>query len=80
MISFYAHKDPARVLRLAIMDDVTPPKKGQVYEYWRGVTEMEPFGVRRSVFQEAMRLHRLGRVLLYQAKCDDGYSYRAKVI
>ena len=80
MISFYPHKDPARVLKLAILDDVTPPAKGQEYEYWRGETELEPIGKRAVVFRQAMRLYELGRVVLYQVKCNEGYSYRARVV
>ena len=80
MISFYPHKDPARVLRLAVLDDITPPDRGQVYEYWRGATDVEPTGKRGEAFREAMRLFELGRVLLYQVKCDEGYSYRARVV
>jgi hypothetical protein len=82
MISFYPHKDPARVLRNAVLDDVTPPKRGQVFEYWRGYTEASPLpikGNRGEVFREAMRLFELGHIILYQVKCDDGYSYRARV-
>ena len=68
------------MLRLAVLDDKLPPKRGQVYEYWRGGTDVEPTGKRGEVFREAMRLFELGRVLLYQVKCDEGYSYRARVV
>ena len=67
------------MLRLAVLYDKLPPKRGQVYEYWRGSTDVEPNGKRGEVFREAMRLFELGRVLLYQVKCDEGYSYRCVV-
>ena len=76
MISFYGHKDPVRVIRNAIMDDKTPAEKGTVIEYWRGVTEVEPKGLRKQIFDFVMGLSDAKRVVLYQVRHDgDVYSY-----
>ncbi len=80
MITFAGSKDPGRVLRNAVLDDVTPPRKGQVFEYWRGETDTLPVGKRGETFRIAWMLHELGKVELVQKRHGDGeYSYRAVV-
>lgn len=69
------------MLRNAVLDDVTPPEKGTVIEYWRGPTDCEPSGYRKEVLEEALRLSDMGRVILYQYRYgDDDYGYRARVV
>ena len=81
MINLADHKDGARVLRKAVLDDVTPAKPGTVIEYWRGPMDMEPKGRRAEVFAEAWRLSELKRVILFQYRYGDGdYGYRAGVV
>ena len=82
MISLYPRKDPARVIRNAVLDDVSPAPKGEVIEYWVGVTDMEPKGARKEAFEEARRLMELGRVVLFQERDDlnEVYRYRMKVV
>lgn len=81
MISYTTHKDPARMLRLAVLDDVSPLPRGTVLEYWQGQTDFEPRGVRQSVFSMAARLYKTGRLELFQKRLGGGlYSYRAVVL
>ena len=81
MISLVGHKDPARVLRNAVLDDVSPAKRGTEIEYWRGATELDPVDTRKAVFIAASELAAMGRVFLYQRLISSGnYSYIAKVI
>jgi hypothetical protein len=60
------HSDPARVIRLAVLDDITPANRGDVIEYWRGETEFEPTGRRKQAFDAARSLSDMGRVVLCQ--------------
>lgn len=82
MISLNRAHDPARVIRNAVLDDVSPAPKGEIIEYWVGETNTEPTGKRKEAFEEVMRLYQLGRVIPFQAKDGDGetYSYRMKVV
>jgi len=69
-----------RVLRNAVLDDKTPASKGEVIEYWRGETDVEPHGLRREVFMMARVLMDMGRVVLFQYRHgSDDYSYRMEV-
>jgi hypothetical protein len=80
LISYVGHHDAGRVLWNAVMDDSAPLPKGQVVEYWRGCTDMDPNGKRAGVFRIAHGLYDLGRVELVQARMgDDDFSYRAVV-
>lgn len=80
MISYANHKEPDRMLRLAVLDDVTPADKGTALEYWRGPLDFEPTGKRAAVFKEAMRLYEAGRLVLCQKREGDGmYSYMGVV-
>ena len=81
MISYAGHKDPLRLIRLAVFDDVAPLEHGTVFEYWRGETDLNPHGLRKQVFQYVMYLCELGRLDLRQRNIGDGiYSYQAKVL
>lgn len=81
MISYATHKDPARMLRLAVLYDVTPVASGLVLEYWRGKTDFDPQGKRRDVFRMASLLEANQRVVLLQKRHgEDDYSYRAVVV
>ena len=80
MISYHNHKEPGRVIRHAVMDDAAPLPYGTVFEYWVGQTDCLPFGKRKQAFDAAMELYNNKRVILFQARVDDGFSYRAKVI
>jgi hypothetical protein len=80
LISLYPHKDPARVIRLSVLDDITPAKRGDVIEYWRGQSDWQPTGNRKKAFDAARALSEMGRVVLVQAKCEDGYSYQMRVL
>lgn len=81
MISFATHKDPARVLRNAVLDDVSPAQRGTEIEYWRGPTDFDPSDTRKAAFKAAADLAAMGRVFLYQRLIGVGdYSYIAKVI
>jgi hypothetical protein len=81
LISYVAHKDPARMLKLAVLDDIAPVESGTVLEYWRGKTDFTPEGKRRDVFRAASLLDANGRVVLLQARMgDNDYSYRAVVV
>lgn len=82
MISLYPRKDPARVIRNAVLDDVSPAPAGTVIEYWVGDTNMEPTGARKEAFEEVMRLFQLGRVIPFQVKdaVNEAYRYRMKVL
>jgi hypothetical protein len=81
LINLADHKDGARVLRKAVLDDVTPAKPGTVIEYWRGHTDTDPKGRRKDVFDEARRLSDMGRVILFQYCYGDfDYGYRAGVV
>jgi hypothetical protein len=81
MISYATHKDPARMLRMAVLDDATPAERGTVLEYWRGATNVDPQGKRADAFRTARRLADAGRVVLMQKKHGiDDYSYRAVVV
>ncbi len=83
MISLHTHKDPARVLRNAVLDDVTPAKRGTVIEYWRGpVGDLSeyPKGTKGEAFKAALRLFELGRVWLFQKRIgEDEFSYMVVV-
>jgi len=57
LIIFAKHKDPARVLRNAVLGDKTPAKPGTIIEYWRGSMDIDPSGLRKEVFDEARRLY-----------------------
>lgn len=81
MISYIENKDPVRVIKNAVLDDISPLQKGTEFEYWQGYTDMEPNGVRKDVFQTVSSLEKSGRILVYQSKLeDDRYSYKAKVL
>lgn len=81
MISYANHKEPARMLKLAVIDDVTPAKKGDVLEYYRGCTDFEPTGARLDVFRSARALMDKGRVRLFQKRYGkDDYGYWAVVV
>lgn len=81
MISYATHKDPARMLKLAVLDDATPAESGTVLEYWRGKTDFDPQGKRRDVFRMASLLEANQRVVLLQKRHgEDDYSYRAVVV
>lgn len=79
MISFVGNKEPLRVIRNAILDDKTPAEKGTVIEYWKGGSDWLPSGLRKQVFDAVREMSDAGRVVLCQAKCADGYSYRMVV-
>lgn len=80
MISLYPHKDPARVIRNAVLDDVNPAKKGCAFLYWQGETDTEPKGNRKRVFKSVYDLYERGFVDLYQRRNGEEYSYFAVVI
>lgn len=81
MISYATHKDPARMLKLAILDDVTPAKHGAILEYWQGETDFDPQGRRRDVFRMASLLEANKRVVLLQKRHGNNlFSYRAVVV
>ena len=81
MISFVGHKDPARVLQFAVLDDVSPAVRGTEIEYWRGATDFDPSYTLKAAFKAAIDLAAMGRVFLYQRLIGGGlYSYIAKVI
>jgi hypothetical protein len=80
LISFYPHKDPARVMKLAVLDDKTPAPRGETIEYWRGPSDWQPIGKRKQAFDAARALSDMGRVALVQAKCEDRYSYQMRVL
>ena len=80
MIDHSNHKDPANMLRLAVLDDVTPAEKGTDLIYWRGATDFEPTGKRKAVFAMARGLAEKGRVVLFQRRAGMGYEYVARVI
>ena len=81
MITYATHKEPARMLKLAVLDDVTPSSKGAVIEYWRGRTDFEPHGARSDVFRSARALMDKGRVILAQKRYgNDDYGYWAVVV
>lgn len=81
MITYATHKDPARMLRMAVLDDTTPAVSGTVLEYWRGKTDFDPQGKRRDVFRMASLLEANQRIVLLQKRHgEDDYSYRAVVV
>lgn len=81
MISYATHKDPARMLRMAVLDDKTPAQSGEVLEYWRGKTDFDPQGKRLDAFRMASLLSDSGMVKLMQKRHgEDDYSYRAVVV
>lgn len=81
MLTYTNAKNPGRVIRHAVLDDVTPLAKGTDFEYYRGATDFDPIGVRREAFNAASELQALGRVVLYQKRHGDGdYSYCARVM
>ena len=80
MITFAAHKEPRRVLRLAVLDDIAPAEKGTVIEYWIGPSDWEPAGLRMEAFTAARELSGMGKIVLCQKSLGDGvYSYRGVV-
>lgn len=81
MLDFSKSKEPGRVIRHAVLDDVSPMRKGEELIYWRGGTDFDPIGHRREAFNAASELQALGRVVLYQKRHGDGdYEYRARVM
>jgi len=81
LISFAKHKDPARILRNAVLDDKTPAKAGTIIEYWRGSMDIDPSGLRKEVFDEARRLYDLGHVILFHHRYGDyDYGYCVGVV
>lgn len=81
MINLTTHKDTARVLRNAVLDDISPAQSGTEYIYWQGETDLEPTGKRKQVFDEARKLYELNRVFLYQRMIREGeYQYIAMVV
>ena len=80
MITYTKHKDPARMMRMAVLDDKTPAEKGTELEYWIGETDLDPIGRRKLVFQSVYDLAERGFIVLYQIAIGNGvYSYRARV-
>lgn len=80
MISYIKHKDTARMMRMAVLDDKTPASKGEVLEYWIGETDLEPVGDRMSVFQAVYDLYERGFISLVQVRLGGGvFSYRGVV-
>jgi len=80
MISYTKHKDPARMMRMAVLDDKTPTKKGGVLEYWQGETDLDPTGHRKSVFQAVYDLYERDLINLVQVRLGgEVFSYRGVV-
>ena len=79
MITYASHKEPERVIRNAVLDDIAPIPVGSEVEYWVGETDLDPIGKRKSVFSAVMALFNLNRIVLYQVKQGELYSYRFKV-
>lgn len=80
MISYIKHKDPARMMKMAVLDDKTPAPKGEVLEYWQGETDFDPEPTRKKVFQAVYDLYERGLIRLVQVRLGDGvYSYRGVV-
>jgi hypothetical protein len=80
LISFYQNKDAVRVIRNAVLDDVSPPPRGTCFEYWRGDMDVDPKGLRKAVFEEVRRLYQAGHVVPYQVRDGGEYSYRFSVL
>ncbi len=80
MISYIKHKDPARMMRMAVLDDKTPAESGTVLEYFQGETDLDPVGNRRGLFSAVYDLYERGFIRLVQVRLGDGlYSYRGVV-
>jgi len=79
-IDLSTNKDPANVLRLAVLDDVTPAAKGTDLIYWRGITDFEPTGKRKTAFLMARWLAEKKRVVLFQTRQGDVFNYVARVM
>lgn len=80
MISYIKHKDPARMMKMAVLDDKTPAEKGEVLEYWQGETDFSPEPHRKNVFQAVHSLYKRGFIDLVQFRLGEGlYSYRVIV-
>ena len=81
MISYIKHKDPARMMKMAVIDDKTPAAKGDVLEYFIGETDLDPEPARKKVFQAVYELYERGLINLVQVRLGDGlYSYRGVVV
>ena len=83
MISFMGHKEPGRVLKKAVLDDVAAAKRGPVFEYWRGPVgdlSQYPKGAKGDAFKAAWQLFEYGRVRLFQKRTkEDEFSYMVVV-
>jgi hypothetical protein len=78
MINLIGHKDPARVIKKAIFDDVSPCGKNTKFLYWRGATDTEPQGKRAKIFKDMRILEGVGIVHLCQRRNGESdYSYFA---
>lgn len=80
MISYIKHKDPARMMRMAVLDDKTPAQRGTVLEYFQGETDLDPDSSRRGLFGAVYDLYERGFIHLVQVRLGGGvYSYRGVV-
>jgi hypothetical protein len=83
-IDLSTSKDIPRVLRNAILDDVSPLPRGSRVIYWRGETDTMPRGDRKAAFDAAYKLYENKRVILCQQIADtmtrEKYEYIAVVL
>lgn len=80
MIDLTKSKDAGRVIKNAVLDDVTPAKRGDEFTYWRGETDTDPRGQRKTVFDAIRELSGKGLIELYQRRVGgDEFDYVARV-
>ena len=81
MLDLSTNSDPANILRLAVLDDITPAAKGTDICYWKGMTDFDPRGKRRAAFDMARSLSDKGRLFLFQRKISgDVWAYCGRVM
>lgn len=81
MLDLSTNTDVANILRLAVLDDITPAAKGTDIIYHKGMTDFEPRGKRKAAFEMARSLSDKGRLFLFQRKISgDVWAYCGRVL